>query len=276
MAAPCEVRLDSYDKALAESIGHIAETEALRIERKFSHSRADNVVAEINGAAGAPMRVDDETADLLDYAEACWRLSKGRFDITCGVLRRVWRFDGSDQVPRRRQVRELMPFVGWGKVLWRRPHLTLRPGMEIDLGGLDKEYAVDSALGLVRRETRAPVLIRFGGDVGVTGPRAGFGRWRIAVEPADESAAADTTLEISVGAVTTSGDARRFLLRDGVRYGHVLDPRTGWAVKDAPRSVSVAADTCMEAGLISTLAMLQGRNAEKFLRREGVRAWWVR
>lgn len=276
MASPCELRIDSRDRGLAERVGRIVEAEALRIEHKYSRYRADNLVAEINGADGARVRVDDETAMLLDYADACHRLSGGLFDITSGALRRVWRFDGSDRVPTREAVRAVTALVGWRKATWARPYLSLLPGMEIDLGGLGKEYAVDTAITLAMRETRAPLLVNFGGDLRVSGPRAGFGRWRVAIESVDELGASAAMLEITTGALTTSGDARRFLLKDGVRYSHILNPKTGWPVKDPPRAVTVAADTCLEAGLISTLAMLHGVGAEKFLRREGVQAWWVR
>ena len=87
---------------------------------------------------------------------------------------------------------------------------------------------------------------------------------------------AEALLEIASGALATSGDARRFLLKDGVRYSHILDPRSGWPVEDPPRSVTVAAGTCLEAGMMATLAMLQGREAEAFLEREKVRAWCIR
>ena len=82
-------------------------------------------------------------------------------------------------------------------------------------------------------------------------------------------------LELSQGALATSGDARRFLLRDGVRYSHVLDPHTGWPVRDAPRSVTVAAASCTEAGLLSTMALLHGPSARTFLGEQGVRHWIV-
>ena len=75
------------------------------------------------------------------------------------------------------------------------------------------------------------------------------------------------------GALATSCDSRRFLLRDGVRYSHILDPRNGWPVEGAPRSVTVAADTCTQAGMLSTLAMLEGDNAEAFLGAQGVKYW---
>jgi thiamine biosynthesis lipoprotein len=83
-------------------------------------------------------------------------------------------------------------------------------------------------------------------------------------------------LELTRGSLATSGELRRFLLRNGVRYGHILDPYTGWPVGEAPRSVTVAASSCTEAGLLSTLALLHGAQAETFLQMQDVRYWIVR
>jgi thiamine biosynthesis lipoprotein len=272
MASPCEVLLDVDDRDEAASLGELAAAEAARIERHLSRYRDDNIIHAINHAAGRPVLVDDETAGLLDFADQCWRLSEGRFDVTSGVLRRVWRFDGSDRVPSRAAVKELLPLVGWDKVTWARPSLTLPAGMEIDLGGLGKEYAVDRAAQLVSMRTRAAVLVNFGGDLRALGARRDGRPWRVGVESPDAAVAA-LDLELAQGALATSGDARRFLLKDGVRYPHILNPRTGWPVLDAPRSVTVLADACTEAGLLATLAMLQGRMARGFLAEQGVKYW---
>jgi thiamine biosynthesis lipoprotein len=250
--------------------------EACRIEQKYSRYREDSVVSAINRSRGQRVELDDETATLIDYAAQCHDLSAGRFDITSGVLRRVWKFDGSDRTPTVEQVEALLPLVGWEKVSWRRPVLTLPDGMELDFGGLGKEYAVDMCFLKIAAASQKPTLLNFGGDLRASGPRADAQRWRVALESVDHEDSREGVLEIAAGALTTSGDARRFLLKDGVRYSHILDPRTGWPVKDPPRSVTVAAPTCMEAGLFSTLAMLQGRNAERFLKREGMQAWVIR
>ena len=148
--------------------------------------------------------------------------------------------------------------------------------MEIDFGGLGKEYAVDSAVLKIMQQSEVPVLVNFGGDLRVTGPRRDQRPWLVAIEAADGTGVTSSRLELSGGALTTSGDARRFLQKNGVRYSHILNPRNGWPVRHAPRSVTVAAPTCMEAGVLSTLAMLQGRKAEAFLRREGVPGWIMR
>lgn len=86
----------------------------------------------------------------------------------------------------------------------------------------------------------------------------------------------DTVIALQAGALATSGDARRFLLEDGIRYSHIVDPTTGWRVADAPMSVTLGADTCAEAGIICTMAMLDGTVAEAFLGAQGLKYGWRR
>ena len=274
MATPCEVRVETDREGLARQVGQRVEAEARRIEEKFSRYRSDSVIAMIN--TGKEISVDPETSSLLTYAAQCFELSGGLFDITSGVLRRAWKFDGSDNVPAPAAVKALRTLVGWNKVSWNPPTLKLPAAMEIDFGGVAKEYAVDRSLALGQTETMEPMLVNFGGDLVVSGRRKDGEPWRVAIASVDSDDSLAGLLELSSGALATSGDARRFLLKDGIRYGHILDPRTGWPVKETPRSVTVAAATCVEAGMTATLAVLQGRRAEVFLKREGVRAWCIR
>ena len=267
MASPCTVLVDGADDAELARLGEIAKRSALRIEQKWSRYRDDNIVHRINHAGGETVSVDEETARLIDYAALIWRESDGSFDITSGVLRRAWRFDGSDRVPDRDAVAALLPLVGWDKVTWESPKLTLAPGMEIDFGGIGKEYAVDVTLRELVAATDQPVLVNFGGDRAASKPPRDVA-WRVGIDSGAPDRAAPL-IRLERGAIATSGDARRFLLKDGVRYSHVLDPRTGWPITDAPRSVTVAAATCTEAGTLSTLAMLRGPQAESFLQSRG-------
>ena len=191
------------------------------------------------------------------------------------MLRRVWKFDGSDRLPDTKTVNEVLELVGWRKAELRKPWLRLRPGMEIDFGGIGKEYAVDRAAELALQAGGAPLLVNFGGDIYASGPHRDGSAWTVAIESAAPGDLAPR-IELKRGGVTTSGDARRFLLKDGVRYGHILDPRSGWPVKDAPRSVTVLESSCTQAGLLSTLAILQGKGAERFLEEEGVTHWVMR
>jgi thiamine biosynthesis lipoprotein len=274
MACPCEVLIEHAPAALAREVLDVVAAEAWRIERKFSRYRTDSVVHRINESAGRQIAVDDECANLLDFAATLTRLSEGAFDITAGVLRKAWTFDGGDHVPSQAQIATLLTSVGWHRIEWRRPLLRLQPGMQIDLGGIGKEYAVDAAAGLVT--TIAPglsCLINFGGDVAVRNPRQDGKPWRVGIESCARMSAAERVVQLSRGALATSGDSRRFVFRGGHRYSHILDARTGWPVRNAPHSITVAADTCTQAGTLTTLAMLQGENAENTLRASGVQYW---
>ena len=133
MASPCEVLVDTDDREKAETALRVAREEALRIEAKFSRYRRDNLIHRINQAEGASVSVDEETAGLLDYAATCHQLSEGRFDITSGVLRRVWTFDGSDRVPTPEAITDALRLVGWNRVTWRNRTLTMPAGMILNV-----------------------------------------------------------------------------------------------------------------------------------------------
>lgn len=270
MASPCEVLVDGGPARHARDIARIAAQEAWRVERKWSRYRDGNIIHRINTAAGRAVRVDDETADMLDYAQTVWRLSGGRFDITSGILRRAWHFDGSDRLPTGAEVCALLALVGWQRAQWARPLLTLEAGMELDFGGIGKEYAVDQALRCVQAMTSSPVLLNFGGDIACGRPRRCGTAWHVGMLDHDGQGCRGGSLQLTSGGLATSGDAYRHLLRDGIRYGHVLNATTGWPVPDAPASVTVVASSCTLAGMLATLALLHGNQAETFLRAQAI------
>lgn len=277
MGGPCEVLIDTHDEAAARALGGRAAECAWRVEDKFSRYRDDNIVARINSANGAAVRVDEETAQLLDFADQAYRLSNGSFDITSGVLRRAWTFDGGTRVPTAAELERLVECVGWSKVRWESPSLTLLPGMQIDFGGIAKEYAVDQAAQVLARISDLPALVNFGGDLAATRERRAQKPWRVGIEdverPSGSGRRAAKIIELVAGALATSGDTYRFVDAHGERLPHILDPRSGYPVRGGPRSVTVAAPTCTQAGMLTTLAMLRGAEAEKFLENEAVRHW---
>ena len=274
MACPCEVLIETDHASLARSVAEIAAHCAWRIEAKFSRYRTDNIVHRINTANGATITVDDETASLLEFADALTRISDGRFDITSGVLRRAWTFDGGDRVPSQESIDNLRQFIGWHKVRWSRPQLQLLPQMQIDFGGIGKEYAVDAAARLIEEEAgNLSCLVNFGGDVAVRHPRRDGTPWRVGIEAAAAPGLASGLIALHRGGLATSGDSRRFVVSLGKRYSHILDALTGWPVTGAVRSITVAAGTCTQAGALSTLAFLKGAQAASFLESHGVRYW---
>ena len=272
MASPCEVLMEVDSEILAEQILDVIAAEAARIEAKFSRYRDDNVVARINTANGEDVEVDDETARLIDFADQLYQMSDGLFDITSGVLRQVWQFDGSDRLPDSSAVDEVLRRVGWQRVGWKQNQLSMDKDMEIDLGGIGKEYAVDRCIQKTRELTDQSVLVNFGGDLATSCSRQNNEFWAVGRLITGKEQAV-TLFQLQQGAIATSGDANRYLLKNGRRYSHVLNPKTGWPIEAAPHTVSVASNTCTEAGMFSTLAMLQGAQAKEFLEVQGVEHW---
>ncbi|MGY8793641.1 MAG: FAD:protein FMN transferase, partial [Woeseiales bacterium] len=204
------------------------------------------------------------------------RMSAGAFDTTSGVLREAWSFDGSDNVPSNTRVNDILARVGWEKIGWQSPCIHLPQGMQIDLGGIGKEYAVDRATAIVLKLTNQPCLINFGGDIRASQTSVDQRGWQVGIESLQNDQTTQRVIRLQQGGLATSGDSHRFLFKNGIRYGHVLSPKTGWPIPDAPRSVTVAADTCTQAGMFATLAMLRGAEAEAFLEQESVQYWCYR
>lgn len=275
MASPCEVLLSTPDTGLARRLGEAAAQEAWRIEDKYSRYRDDSVVGVLNRSAGEVVPVDAETRLLLQFAARCHQLSDGAFDITSGVLRQAWRFDGSNRMPDPQLIESLRARVGFDRLRLHEAGLAVPVGMELDFGGIGKEYAVDRALAIVMAHFDGAALVNFGGDLAANFQPAS-GPWKVGVERPDAQGQARLLLELGRGGLATSGDTHRFIEHGGRRYSHILDVRTGWPVRDAPRSVTVAAGSCLEAGMMATLAMLQGAQAEEFLAAQGVPHWCLR
>jgi thiamine biosynthesis lipoprotein len=273
MASEHELLLWSDDEARATRAAEAAVADVHRIEAKYSRYRDDSVTTRINRAAGGEaVAIDAETAALLAYADQCHRLSGGRFDLTSGVLRRVWDFRRQPpQVPDAAALAAATALIGWNRVEWDERAVCLpEAGMEIDFGGIGKEYAADRAATVCAEHGIGHGLVNLGGDVRATGPQPDGAPWRVGIRHPRRDGAAIATVLLESGAVATSGDYERYFEIAGQRYCHVLDPRTGRPVSHW-QSVSVVAPLCVVAGSCATIAMLMGPDAESFLRAQGLR-----
>jgi len=260
MGSPCTLHLHGSTRHDTDRLARDCVAEVRRLEAKYSRYADDSVTARINRSAGEPagVVVDEETAGLLDYAATCFAQSEGLFDVTSGILRRVWDLK-SGRVPAREEIEALLPRIGWQRLRWERPRIVLPvPGMELDFGGYVKEYAVDRVAELCRQRGAGHGLVDLGGDLAVVGPHPDGSPWRVGIRDPRRRDAALLRVDVFGGGVATSGDYERCMVVDGVRYGHVLDPRSGWPVEGLA-SVSVLASHCLIAGTASTVAMLKGR-----------------
>lgn len=257
MGCPCELRFHAGTAARFARAVRRCVREVRRFDRKYSRYRADSVVSAINRAAGrAAVAIDRETAALLRYAGVCHEQSAGAFDITTGVFRHVWH-PGRTTLPGAAELQAGLARVGWHKVELSADRVYLPvPGMELDFGGVVKEYAADAAAVVARQAGIRHGLINLGGDIRVVGPQPDGTPWPIGVVHPLQTGRAIASLSLPEGAMATSGGYERYLEIDGRRYGHLIDPRTGWPVQGL-LSVSVIAGQAVVAGSIASAALLQ-------------------
>ena len=175
MATEHDLQVHDDDPARARRAADAAVADVLRIEAKYSRYRDDSVTTRINRAAGAAaVAIDAETAALLRYADRCHALSGGRFDITSGVLRRAWDFRREPPaLPEPAALAAAVACIDWPAVEWSDSSVRLpRAGMEIDFGGVGKEYAADRAATILAEHGVRHALVNLGGDLRAIGPQA--------------------------------------------------------------------------------------------------------
>ena len=270
MASQCEVQLAAQDGREANQLAQCAIDEVRRIETKYSRYREGTLVSRINAQAGRDWTtLDAETEALFAYADTLFDSSGGLFDITSGVLRRAWDFRAGRR-PTDDQLAPLLELIGWNKAERAPGKLRLpQAGMEIDFGGFGKEYAADRAAALLAAQGVAHGYVNLGGDLRVIGPQPDGTPWSIGIQDPREQSALAASIPVHMGALATSGDYERYFEKDGQRYCHILDPRTGHSV-NCWRSVSVLAPVTIAAGSYATIAMLKQEAGLAFLQESGL------
>lgn len=269
MGGPAEVQVAARGERGARELASRAIGEVQRIEAKYSRYRADSWVGRLNAAAGhAAIDADEETRHLLAVADRLYRESEGRFDITSGVLRRAWDFR-QPRLPDAARLEQLRRLIGWPRVVQEAGRVMLpEPGMEIDFGGFGKEYAVDRAADVLTRHGAAHALVNLAGDCRAVGAKPGGEPWVAGIVHPRQAGRLLAQVPLAGNALATSGDYERGFWLDNRRYGHVLDARTGWPVAHWS-SVSVVAPSALEAGYLTTVAMLLESDGLAWLERSG-------
>ncbi|MEP1742716.1 MAG: FAD:protein FMN transferase [Kangiellaceae bacterium] len=280
MASPCEILLRNLEPTFCHTIANTALNETSRIEKKYSRFIHGNLVDTMNKSQGKKITIDDETFKLLEYARNLFELSNGLFDISSGVLRKIWRFENNSSPPSQKQISHQLKKIGFDKIDYDESSFYMNKGMEIDFGGIGKEYAVDQVSLLLLEActpTKSSFLVNFGGDLSARKLASDALPWTVGVESVgcqDELANEEwpnSFITISQGAVATSGNTKRFFDYEGKRYGHLMNPKTGYPVENPPLSVTTFADNCVMAGSYSSLAMLMGAQAEEFLTEQSIK-----
>jgi thiamine biosynthesis lipoprotein len=234
-----------------------------RVDRLLSHYRRDSPLSRLNReAASGPLAVEPELFDLLDVCLRWSRDSDGAFDVTVGPLMKAWGFFRDDgRLPAGRQIQAALAVVGHQHVVLDGEHGTVRfdrPGVELDLGGIGKGYAVDRVVELLRRRGVVSALVNLGGSsVYGLGAPPGAEAWEVGIEDPTDPGRKAESVALRDRALSVSGGYARSFEKDGVSYSHIMDPRTGRPVEGV-LSVAVLSERATDGDALDNVLFVQG------------------
>jgi FAD:protein FMN transferase len=261
MNTVCRIKLHGAEERLVNDFLRDAVAWVGRFEAKYSRFIPDSLIGRINSAAGLHwVDTDPETDRLFALCQELFFLTRGSFDPSALPLIKLWNWKQYPPVlPDPSAIQAARELVGWNKIQ-RRPGNIFLPqrGMALDLGGIGKEYAVDCVTNMAIQRGIFNVLVDFGQDVRAFGHAKDKKFWLVGLDDPLMPGKCWTGVTVADHAVATSGDYLRHLKINGVRYGHILDPRTGYPALNDCRAVSVIAPSCTIAGLLSTSACILG------------------
>ncbi len=231
MGTRFQITLYATDEATANRAAKAAFARIAELDAIMSDYRPTSELMQLcSKAGGDPVKVSDDLFTVLQKADEVSRKSDGAFDVTVGPVVRLWRIARrTQQLPDKEALAKALALVGYQNVKLdanARTVQLLKPGMQLDLGGIAKGYAADCAIAVLKKHGISSALVAAGGDIAVSDPPPGEDGWKIGIQPV-EGGQPRRQLLLKNAAVSTSGDFEQYVIINGKRYSHIVDPRTG-------------------------------------------------
>ena len=251
-----------HDEGEAKQASRAAFARVSELDNRLSDYKSTSELMQLcQKAGGPPTPVSEDLFRVLDYAQTVAKLSDGAFDVSVGPLTRLWRLARrTHQMPDADKLAKARDLVGYRNIkLDPAKHTVqlLKPGMQLDLGGIAKGYTGDAVLETLAKRKITNVLLAAGGDITVGDPPPGTKGWRIGIIPLENPEKTPSRFLILANqAVSTSGDAEQFVEIDGKRYSHIVDPRTGLGLVGRMSVTVIAPHGIQSDSLTKTVAVL--------------------
>ncbi len=251
MSTPCELILFSSSKQQADTAAQAIVKESKRLEQKYSYYRPASLLYRLNNRD--EQYLDTETTTLLKRAKQYYSATNGIFDITVATIKELYRtLDNTQELET--QKAKLLPFTGCEHFDIKKSHLYFdNPHTRIDLGGFVKEYAVDRAALIAKKQHISAALINFGGDIYAYGTKPNGDAFKVGIKDPNNPKEHATFVTLNNEALTTSASYERHYRVGGHTYSHIL---TKDLALHTPNSVSVISPNCVESGVYSTALMI--------------------
>jgi thiamine biosynthesis lipoprotein len=277
MGSSLEIEVVGPDPAACERAVAGARAELERLDRMMTDWKPESALMDVNRAAGArPVAVPEELFFIVERSLRMSELTDGAFDITFGGAGKLWNWRApTPQVPDEAAVKASLVDVGWKGVTLDPKARTVfleKPGMRIGLGAIAPGYAADLAMQKIRAQGIRDACLNLSGDVLVIGRKDGA-PWNVAVSHPRKKGENVALLPVSNAAVSTSGDYERYFEKDGKRYCHIIDPRTGYPADGCQSVTIVAPNLAFADGLATGVFVLGPEKGMRLVERlEGVEA----
>ncbi|MBI5327846.1 MAG: FAD:protein FMN transferase [Deltaproteobacteria bacterium] len=264
MGTIIEITLVGDDEVRLNRAAEAAFDEIKRFENIMSYYKKDSDVDRINASAGKKAAaISNETLEVIETSLNVSRITNGAFDITMGVLGKVWHFTKDDKgeltTPSTKEVKRLLPLIDFHSIIVDKKNSTVKlakQGMKINLGGIAKGYIIGRAAEVLKKLGIKRGIIHAGGDMAMFNEPASA-PWLIGIQDPRNKDKIIGAVKVSNKAVSTSGDYERFFIKDGKRYHHIMDPATGFPANKS-MAVTIVADDPTTADALSTAVFIMG------------------
>jgi thiamine biosynthesis lipoprotein len=280
MGVTVAIQVYADDELRANEAADAAYARFKELDRIMSDYDPDSELMRLCAASGPgkPVAVSVDLAKVLEHAQRLAAESDGAFDVTVGPIVNLWRIARRrKEPPPADRLQTALEKVGYQKLRLDPETRTvelLTSGMRIDLGSIAVGYAVDEAMQVFRERGLTRVLIDASGDIGVGDPPPGRHFWRVEIEPLKTTSTPPLVLELKNCAVETSGDASKFVEFNGIRYSHIVDPKTGYGLTRRTSATVIAPDCITADSLATTLNVLGPERSLRFIaEKPGVEAF---
>uniref|UniRef100_A0A7V1EIT3 FAD:protein FMN transferase n=1 Tax=candidate division WOR-3 bacterium TaxID=2052148 RepID=A0A7V1EIT3_UNCW3 len=269
MGGPCEIKFYCPDKTVAQRVLSEIDLELKYLDSLLNYFSPNSLVSRINREHRAQLPEDIKPVFLL--SDSISRLTNGVFDISIAPLLEIWGFySNQKKIPAQVEINRAKKFVDYRKITIKRDSIFIPESMKVDLGGIAQGFAADRVSGIMRMYKIKSAVINIAGEIYALGNSPKKRPWVVGIK----NPRGDGVIEkvgVIDGALSTSGDYEKFFIIDGIRYAHIIDPRTGYPAQNYA-SVTIFAESATFAdGIATAVSVMGAREGKKFLDSLGIK-----
>ncbi len=269
MGGPCEIKFYTSDKIVAQRVLSDIDLELKYLDSLLNYFSPNSLVSRINREHRAQLPKDIKPIFLL--SDSISHLTNGVFDISIAPLLEIWGFYSKEKrIPAKEEIARVKRLVDYRKITIKGDSIFIPDSMKIDLGGIAQGFAADRVSEIMRMYKIRSAIINIAGEIYALGNSPKKRPWVVGIKnPRGEGVIEKVGL--SNGALSTSGDYEKFFIIEGIRYAHIIDPRTGYPASNYASVTIFAKSATFADGIATAVSVMGAQNGKKFLDSLGIK-----